>query len=526
MVEPIQPSTGTKYHDIHGPDPKSFGIRNKKPATEPGYTIFQQSNVRHRQIDEVRARLKCQSNLFAAHIRWEEKSEQRLITTAAKVAVRKKLDEVENLLEERQLRLRKLLSDEETELIEEARALALTSKQKKESMIERAKFLKERRENERQKLAKKKLDQVFRKGCDPLRAAITKKITQQIAEGNRQELDRMKVLREEQRIIEDSYNKLRQREFQKMVEKEEKERAETKKKNEELVNVLRQQMAQLEANKQKEAELKQEEMKLLKEQNQLDEVTERMAMEEETRKKKAIKDDLEKTMKNNLKRKAEREKEEMEADLKALQAIMEKCVENKQLKYQKKMDNKKEVQLYLQYVQDLVTMEQARKKEMERAISEDIENQWQKRVKVWQQNRQRRRELMNEVLRIRSRQVMDKLVAVNEEKAEVEKERENVLQNIEANKELEADEINRQRKKRLQYQQDLKDQIAFNQSLEKNKLKFEEEDHKKMLQEEAEIIEKVDNILKSNIELCERTHPLHQLFVEDPDHNRTCMFKE
>lgn len=52
--------------------------------------------------------------------------------------------------------------------------------------------------------------------------------------------------------------------------------------------------------------------------------------------------------------------------------------------------------------------EKAREREMQRIIDEDVEKQWQKRLDKWQQEKEARRRLINDVMRIRSRQLMDR----------------------------------------------------------------------------------------------------------------------
>ncbi|XP_014777654.1 cilia- and flagella-associated protein 53 [Octopus bimaculoides] len=510
MLEPVQPVRKPRCRVVRGTHPNTFGHVARRTATKPGYQLYQESVIRYRQYAESKEEDTFKQTLISNHITWEDITEKKMVASAVKRKVHCKFEEEEKQLEERQLRLKKLLSDEENALFNEIESVPLTMEQQKESMRQRAKQLREKREEERQKLVQEKLDQKFRSECDPLRTATSKRLVQEIAAEHRRNADKLEIMRKEKQMVDDIFREMSQKEYQKMLEKEEKENKERKTRNEEVANVLREQMAELEENKCREEKLKEEELKLLKEQAILDEMKEKRSLEEKRRLQKETRNIFEKSIKEKLQRKAEDEQEELEYDIKALQALLEKCGEEDRQKQQRKLECQKETQSYLKYVRSLLAEEEARKKEMERMIQEDIENQWQKRLKQWRLDREMRRVLMDDVFRIRSRQVMDKLVAINMERAEAEKEKEQVLGEIEWLKEKEAEEIQKERQKKLQYFQDLRGQIEFNTAHQEILKNLEEDSYKKELQAEEDLKAKVENLLKSNVSLCKQEHPLRR----------------
>ncbi|CAI9727089.1 Hypothetical predicted protein [Octopus vulgaris] len=510
MLEPVQPVRKPRCRVVRGTYPNSFGHIARKTCTKPGYTMYQESVLRYRQYAEGKKEDTFIQTLATNHISWEEITEKKMVDSAVKRKVRCKFEEEEKQLEERQLRLKKLLSDEENALLNEIESVPFTIEQQKESMRQRAKQLREKREEERQKLVQEKLDQKFRLECDPLRTATSKRLVQEIAEEHRRNSNKLELICKEKQMVDGIFREMNKKEYQKMLEKEEKENKERKARNKEVANVLREQMAELEENKRREEKLKEEELKLLKEQAILDEVKEKRDLEEKRRLQQETRGIFEKSIKEKLRRKVEDEREELESDIKALETLLEKYGEEERQKQQRKLECQKETQSYLKYVRSLLAEEEARKKEMERMIHEDIEKQWQKRLKQWRLDREMRRVLMDDVLRIRSRQVMDKLVAINTERAEAEKEKDQLLGEIERHKEEEAEEIQKERQKKSQYFQDLRGQIEFNNANQEVLKNLEEECYKKELQAEKELKAKVENLLKSNVSLCDQEHPLRR----------------
>lgn len=102
------------------------------------------------------------------------------------------------------------------------------------------------------------------------------------------------------------------------------------------------------------------------------------------------------------------------------------------------------------------------------------------------------------------------MVAINAERAEAEKEKENILEEIERHKDEEAEEIQKERQKKLQYFQDLQQQIEFNKAHREILKNLEEESYKKELKDEEDLKARVQNLLKSNVSLCKHEHPLRR----------------
>lgn len=508
ILEPVQPKSKIRNREIRGPQIHTFGVIEKKfhsSAAQKNALKCMQREQWLRQAEEDA----MQEKFARERLKWEDVTEQKIFINNVKTEINKHLKNEQFDLEARQEQLRQLLSQEEEEYFNLLEQNEETPLQRQEAMKQRAKILKDKREAERLKLVQEKLDQQFRLQCAPLREAQSKRILNEICSERQEQIAMHEEANREKQAVDDMYANLWREDSQKKIANEEHLAKERQQRSKDLATELRNQMAQLDENKQKEEKLKEEELRLLKEQMALQKVEEQQALEEKRKKQQQKKEELDKTLQYRLKRKAKMEQEEIAFDIKIMENLMKDSHSERQTQRQKKRERQEENEKYLTHLRKLLAEEKAREREMQRIIDEDVEKQWQKRLDKWQQEKEARRRLINDVMRIRSRQLMDRLVENNKQREESEQEKQEVLQRIEAYKRDQAEEIARQRDKILQYRHDLQGQIYFNKrQLEKQKA-IEAEEHKKEMQTEMELQQKINEVL--SMPFSNQNTPVHPM---------------
>lgn len=101
------------------------------------------------------------------------------------------------------------------------------------------------------------------------------------------------------------------------------------------------------------------------------------------------------------------------------------------------------------------------------------------------------------------------MVENNKQREESEREKQEVLQRIEAYKREQAEEIARQRDKILQYRHDLQGQIYFNKRQVENQKAIEAEQHRKEMQTEMELQQKINEAL--SMPFSNQNTPVHPM---------------
>lgn len=69
---------------------------------------------------------------------------------------------------------------------------------------------------------------------------------------------------------------------------------------------------------------------------------------------------------------------------------------------------KEEIKLYRSYLAEAEKEERQRELELDTLLTAEVEQQWAKRVAQWRTEREARRKLMDDVMRIRKQQIQEK----------------------------------------------------------------------------------------------------------------------
>lgn len=120
--------------------------------------------------------------------------------------------------------------------------------------------------------------------------------------------------------------------------------------------------------------------------------------------------------------------EELAVDMKILEQMLQETSNEAMLHLQKKVKNtvdvlyglshaqpsyiqntlKEEIKLYRSYLAEAEKEERQRELELDTLLTAEVEQQWAKRVAQWRTEKEARRKLMDDVMRIRKQQIQEK----------------------------------------------------------------------------------------------------------------------
>ena len=155
---------------------------------------------------------------------------------------------------------------------------------------------------------------------------------------------------------------------------------------------------------------------------------------------------------------------------------------------------------YREYLAEQKKEEEEKEREVDEMVSAEVERQWAQRIAQWRKEKEARRKLMQEVIETRQEQIKQKCMSsvknmqililchlvedIAEKKKEIEREAQEMADSIALHHQLESEHSETIRQKNLKYQQDLIDQMTFQEILKEKKK--EELLHELAMTEEAE----------------------------------------
>lgn len=499
-----------KCREYRGPAPSSVAIRARPiPKIPPDYLILKnrekEDAIRERQEIENR------QNLMDMKSEWERFTDKRIMLTALNREVSKRMQTHEFGLEERRERLRNMIRKEEQEYTLAMVQAEETVLERQAKMRERAKQLKDKREEERLQFVQEKYDQQFRSQNEELRSTLSKREQDLVCAERLEQLKEKENLDKVQKAHDDMYAELWEKDRLEKMAREEREAKTAHERNRETLDVLQKQMAALETQKEEAKRLKEEELQLMKEQAALRKLEEEAATEEKRRRQQETRDMLDQSLKMKMRKRAKEEQEQLAFDLKMLEQLLEESRNEAREQLKRKIELREEDRRYRDYLSRLVKEEKAKDLEMERIIHLDMEAAWQKRLDQWRSERLARKKLLEEVIAGRNQQLQERLEANERQKAENERDRITVLQTIEENRRWETEQVVKRMQDNLHYQNDLQDQIHYKDQLNDEKRRNEEYEYLMGQQAEREYQEKLKHNLDNPI--FERLHPMRRALM-------------
>ncbi|XP_050400644.1 cilia- and flagella-associated protein 53 [Patella vulgata] len=496
-----------KTREVTGPTPHSVGILARAPNTRPPeYLILE----RRKQEEKLEENQKMTNYMELCDLKneWERWTDKKIQLNTVKRRLNGMLQANESSIEDRRERLRDLLQTEQIEQLKEMDDKQETTIERQAKMRSRAKYLKEQRETERLKLVQKKYDQKFREECEELRSTVSKRAQDQICAERLEQMQMKEQFEDEKRIEDAMYADLWNKDMLEKAEKEERKARERHERNQAVVDILQKQMAALQLQKDEAKRLKEEEAQLLKEQDALRKLEERRAYEDKIQRQRETRDMLDLSLKIKMKRRAKDEQEQLAFDLKMLEQLLEESRNEAMEQMQRKKELREEDQRYRTYLQQLMEEERRKEKELDALCNEEVEKTWQKRLEGWRQERLARKRLLNDVLAGRAEQIRDRLIENERQQLDAQRERDELIQTIERNKQLDKEELQRIRQKNLQYQSDLEGQIDYNCRLKEQDRQYNDTEYKLGLQAEYEYEQKIRDALNNPV--IDKLHPMRR----------------
>lgn len=425
--------------------------------------------------------------------RWECANDKKGLYSRIKWEMNKVYEKRKQHLEQRRNRLSDMLREEEEMYLRESSMPQETLQERKQKLECRYQHLRNEKEKERRVIAKEKKEQQFRLNCDELRSLVSKKTRDQIyIEG--QELSQVKdQLVKEKDKADEIYSKLWEKDAQAKEERENDEQCRKTARNMEYKNYVLEQIEEGEVKKVKDAEVKEEEAKLLIEQRRLMDLEKDWTAAQKKQKQERFKKDLDKCMRNKLKRQTKEVQEDLMLDLYFLKQIAGTQLDDRIKAKEKKKTLWKEQEKYLKYLSDRIKEEAEYERNLDKMYQEELDKIWERREQEWAEEKKRQDDLNKQMLHLRYEQIRQKL----EQSRQVQEMRS--LYGEEVQKQAERDRLEDEEKRRkikeknYQYQKELIEQIkekkeeAARKALEKKReyeaYKKEEEDFKNRLRD-------------------------------------------
>lgn len=373
-------------------------------------------------------------------------------------------------------------------------------------MRERAKFLKEKREQERLKLVEEKLDQRWRDNCEELRSTLSQRHQDEVFVERHEQLKMKEEKKKKELEVDKFYADLWAEDIQIKSMREEQTAREQIERNRETLKVLQVQIAACEKQREDEEKLKEMEAQWLKEEAKLRAEEEKWLQEEKLRKQKAAKRSREVSIRLKKEKEAKEKQEELALDMKILEKLLDDTRNEVKEETQRKREMREENLRFMQYCAMNRKEDEEREKELERIVNEEVEKKWAQTIKQYKMERDARQKLLANVMKSREQQIEErKRIAEKEQEAEIT-ERDALLAAIEEHKRLEAENQERIKNRNIGYQRDLDMQIDYQRRVKAKEIEEEEREFRMGQEAEAEYQRKLKEALDRPT--IDKVHPL------------------
>ncbi|XP_058493098.1 trichoplein keratin filament-binding protein isoform X2 [Solea solea] len=403
-------------------------------------------------------------------------------------------------LEERRNRLRAMLQEEQQQLEAELRGVVPDNRTLERQLVQKTDELRTAREERRKKLAQELLKEHWKKNNSELREVestlhqdhVVGQWQEQISEKKQQE----EAEQEEKRHFENEYERTRREALERMKQTEEKRKAEERTRAQELCK----QMEELNLREREAARLKKEQEDLLLQQWELEKIEEERMKVEERQQKSEMGKFLIRQYRTQLKRRAQQVQEELEADRKILAALVEGEEEDRWLETARRERAVADAAWMKQVIEEQLQLEREREAEFDILHREEAQQVWEKREALWEKERKARERLMHEVLAGRQQQLEQKMQKNHEAQAESLRRREELIQELEQEKEIRRREKEHEEGRKTARVQELDAQVAqqHQEYWEEQRWKNQEEEQEReaMQIQEEELRSEVQRMAK------------------------------
>lgn len=441
---------------------------------------------------------------------WEKFADKKLQSNVVARRVEALLMREKISLEERRDRLRELLITEEEQYLAEMEAKEESIEDRQESMRQRAKELKEKREHERKSFVAMKLDQKFREECEELRSHQSKMKQDELFNERKTQMAEKMNKYQTEKEVEQMYAELWEQDRILKAKREEEEAKLQMERNREMVEILNLQKSAIEKKLEEERQLKQLEADWVKQEAEIRAEEEKFLGDERKRKQLAAKRARDISIKLKKKNEARERQEQLAMDMKILQKVIEDTKNEEVEDKNKKRILREENQRFMHYVQMTRKEEKDRAEKLDKLVNIEVEKQYERRDIKKGKEKEARASLLQDVLQTRREQIREREESRKKEKEDAIKERQELLKQIEEYKRLETEHLNRLRSKNRNYQEDLVQQIKFQQ----RKKDIEIDETRREIQSLQDAEKAYQRNLRSALEHPEKTRRQHPFRIQ------------
>ncbi|KAM4827621.1 trichoplein keratin filament-binding protein [Thomomys bottae] len=372
-------------------------------------------------------------------------------------------EEKRRSLEARRDKLRQLILEEQDLLVRELEELRLSMSLRERRIREQHGNLKSAREEQRKRIAEQLLYEHWKKNSSKLReieSDLHKKHVISSWETQKEEKKQQEAAEEqENKRCENQYEVARREALERLKAQEERRRMEDKLQAE----ALRQQMEELKLKEMEATKLKKEQDNLLRQQCELERLEEERRQTASFLRKAELGRFLKHQYNAQLNRRAQQIQEELEADRRILQALLEKEDEAQRAHVAKREQALADVAWMKEVIEQQLQLERAREEELQVLLREEAKEMWEKREAEWARERNARDRLMREVLMGRQQQIREKIEQNRRAQEESLKHREQLIQSLEEARELARRAKEEREEQKSARKQELEAQVAERQ---------------------------------------------------------------
>ncbi|XP_078276556.1 cilia- and flagella-associated protein 53 [Rhinoraja longicauda] len=492
--------------EIKGPMPCTVGVVAKQYTGAKSQTKMLKETERDLQCDIYKQFVEDFEACKRRNISVVEEERKDMLTKIKNRLKNAMVFYVEHI-EERRERLRELLEAEEKEYMNQLNLLGETRLEKQAKMRQQVKDLKIRRERDQQRLIAEKLDQQFREQCEELQIKLSHQRVQELPKDWKAQIKFKKRLQNQQKEEDYVFDELWEKDRIAKEERAEKEMREQHEKRQDILTGQLEQIAEADAKRMNQKQWKKQEGELLKEKQRLSKLEDQLHAREKFQKQKELRGTLDISMALKAKRVAKEQELEQALDFKLRDEALKEVADDVQAQMQKKMDRRREQQLYRNYLAQRADNEKLQEEETNRLIEADMEKTIAKRNEQNRLKKEAHDSLMNEVMETRKLQVQEKLEKNTKSPQQLAAERAKMDKFVEDQKQVEDETLAREKHKKKQFQQDLLGQINYQkQQREREKMEKQREDEAGILQEEA-YLKKLQEALSKPEDDADKIHP-------------------
>uniref|UniRef100_A0A8D0DSR3 Cilia- and flagella-associated protein 53 n=1 Tax=Salvator merianae TaxID=96440 RepID=A0A8D0DSR3_SALMN len=495
--------------EVKGPKPQSLAFRAKfpKPNAIGKEILFWREQERRRHEAATYAK----DHLLGVQI--NERDERNKRKEFHRLVQKRVAAEMQAYLageEERKERLRDLLEAEEKGYIAELESREETVDERRNGMRQRAKLLRETREEARRKLVAEKREQQFRESSEEARTQWSKKHLKEVCEDRKAQLALKEELKKQAAEEEAHFAALWEED---RLAKEKRAAEEGQKRSgwkEDMVNMLNTQRAMVQAQKEEARRLKEEEAKLMEEERELMKLEDERAEIQRRQKLRECRDMLLDSMKEKMKRQNEAKQEELALDMKILDHVMQESLEDTEGQKQRKKELLKEQQMYRAYLAQQMEEEKNREKEMDKLRAEETAKMWARRAEKEKTMREARNRLLRDVLDTRQLQIKEKMQRNALEQEALMRDKELLKEAILEYQRLEEESYARHLQQAKEYREELQAQMDYLKELRDSEKEEERREYALAVEAEKLYQEKIADVLSRPYMKMKDLHPLRR----------------